>query len=75
MVTSTLDQGQGLGKTHFSDIYELLVYLNRAPDDVLSETDSSLNTELDRRDKEMDDNPSASAPSIREVIEFARTGK
>lgn len=75
MVTITIDNGENMDKTHFADLHELMAYLNRTPEDVLSEANPSLKTELEHRDKEMDEDPSSSIASVKDVTDYARKGE
>lgn len=74
MVTITIDQDSEFEKTHFKNREELRAYLSRPSGTIPSEFDAELARELDRRDEEMDKEPSAHS-SVSEVIDFARTGK
>lgn len=74
MATITLDTDPKFDKNRFKDAAELLAYLTSQIGGFLYEDDSELNEKLDRRIKEMDENPS-SVTSLDDALKFARLGK
>lgn len=74
MATITLDTDPNFEKNRFKDAAELLAYLTSQIGGFLYEDDSELNDQLDRRIKEMEENPS-SITSLDDALKFARLGK
>lgn len=74
MVTITLDRGQGLDKTHFTDLEELMAYLNGRLSPKFPHEDPKFMQELERRSEEYKNNPSIGVP-FEETLERIRNGR
>lgn len=62
MVTITLENSEGLDKTHFKNIDELLAYLDVQSEERLPHENQDFLDELDRRAAEYKANPSNVTP-------------
>lgn len=74
MITITLEEADGLERTHFKNLSELMSFLNRPAEGILSEKEKDLNSKLNKRYELMDTDPSQIS-SVQEAIEYARKGE
>ena len=74
MVTITLDHGQGLDKTHFTDLEELMDYLNSRITSKFPHETPEFMQELERRSEEYKKNPSIGVP-FEETLERIRNSR